>query len=92
MIEDTNQFISGHMDSVRNNLIRMGLQMEMAAVALGSGAVAGGVFGMNLINGLESDPAAFWVAMGGISCVMTAIFIGKACVLWTLHSSLVQRN
>jgi len=76
MIEDTNQFISGHMDSVRNNLIRMGLQMEMAAVALGSGAVAGGVFGMNLVHGLESDPAAFWVTIGGISTIMTVIFLG----------------
>ena len=41
MIEDTNQFVGAHLDSVRNKMIRMGLVMEMAAVALGSGAVVG---------------------------------------------------
>ena len=30
--------------------------MEMGALALGSGAVVGGVFGMNLVNGLEEHP------------------------------------
>ena len=45
MIEDTNQFISAHLDSVRNKMIRMSLFMEMGALALGSGAVVGGIFG-----------------------------------------------
>lgn len=30
--------------------------MEMGALALGSGAVVGGVFGMNLVSGLEEHP------------------------------------
>ena len=44
MIEDTNQFIAAHLDSVRNKMIRMSLFMEMGALALGSGAVVGGIF------------------------------------------------
>ena len=63
--------------SLRNKMIRLGLFMEMGAVALGSGAVVGGVFGMNLTNGLEDHPAAFMVTLGGISLVMTTIFAGK---------------
>ena len=73
-IEDTNQFISAHLDSVRNKMLRfafeifdfstihpnvkfrMSLMMEMGALALGSGAVVGGVFGMNLVSGLEEHP------------------------------------
>ena len=55
MIEDTNQFISAHLDSVRNKMIRMSLFMEMGALALGSGAVVGGIFGMNLTHGLEDS-------------------------------------
>ena len=42
MIEDTNQFISAHLDSVRNKMIRLSLFMEMGALALGSGAVIAG--------------------------------------------------
>ena len=30
--------------------------MEMGALTLGSGAVVGGVFGMNLVSGLEEHP------------------------------------
>ena len=75
MIEDTNQFISAHLDSVRNKMIRMSLFMEMGALALGSGAVVGGIFGMNLTHGLEEHPSAFLVTLGGISVVMTGIVV-----------------
>ena len=35
---------------------RMSLVMELGALALGSGAVVGGIFGMNLATGLEEHP------------------------------------
>jgi len=76
MIEDTNQFISAHMDSVRNKMIRMSLFMEMGALAMGSGAVVGGIFGMNLTHGLEEHPTAFFMALGGMTVMMSGIFIG----------------
>ena len=76
MIEDTNQFISAHLDSVRNKMIRMSLFMEMGALALGSGAVVGGIFGMNLTHGLEEHPSAFVITLGGITIIMTSIFAG----------------
>ena len=76
MIEDTNQFISAHLDSVRNKMIRMSLFMEMGALALGSGAVVGGIFGMNLTHGLEEHPSAFLITLGGISFIMSGIFVG----------------
>ena len=56
MIEDTNQFISAHLDSVRNKMIRMSLFMEMGALALGSGAVVGGIFGR-----AANDPLVFTI-------------------------------
>ena len=34
----------------------MSLMMEMGALALGSGSVVVGVFGMNLVSGLEEHP------------------------------------
>ena len=76
MIEDTNQFIAAHLDSVRNKMIRMSLFMEMGALALGSGAVVGGIFGMNLTHGLEEHPTAFYITLAGMSVIMTSIFAG----------------
>jgi len=78
MIEDTNQFISAHLDAVRNKMIRMSLFMEMGGLALGSGAVVGGIFGMNLPHGLEEHPTAFFMALGGITFMMSGIFVGFA--------------
>jgi len=75
-IEDTNQFISAHLDSVRNKMLRMSLMMEMGALALGSGAVVGGVFGMNLVSGLEEHPQAFLTVLGGMGLMMGGIFTG----------------
>jgi len=74
MVEETNQFMNTHLDSVRNKLIRMQLFMEMGTLGLGSGAVTAGVFGMNLTSGLESHPTAFYMACGGIMCLFGGIF------------------
>ena len=38
--------------------------MEMGALALGSGAVVGGILGMNLKNGFEEHPSAFMIVSG----------------------------
>merc|ERR1719430_72050 len=75
-IEDTNQFISAHLDTVRNKMLRMSLVMEMGALALGSGAVVGGLFGMNLVSGLENHPTAFLTVLGGMGLMMGGIFTG----------------
>ena len=52
-IEDTDNFIATHLDSVRNELMKMSLFMEVGALTMAFGAVVGGVFGMNLTNGIE---------------------------------------
>merc|ERR1719430_1299406 len=77
-IEDSNQFISAHLDTVRNKMLRMSLVMEMGALALGSGAVVGGLFGMNLVSGLENHPTAFYITLSGVAVMMTGIFAGFA--------------
>merc|ERR1711936_1133299 len=43
MIEDTDQFVSAHLDSVRNELMKMSLCIEAGALIMGFGAVIGGV-------------------------------------------------
>ena len=49
MIEDTDQFISAHLDSVRNEIIKLSLFIEIGALIMASGAVVSGIFGMNLL-------------------------------------------
>ena len=53
MIEDTDQFISAHLDSVRNEIIKMSLFIEVGGLIMAFGAVVGGIFGMNLKNHIE---------------------------------------
>ena len=59
MIEDTDQFISAHLDSVRNEIIKMSLFIEVGGLIMGFGAVVSGIFGMNLKNHVEVNRNPF---------------------------------
>lgn len=76
MMEDTDQFVSAHQDNVRNELMKMGLVIEILAVTLAFGAVVGGVFGMNVINDLEHDTKAFTFILVGMCLLMVFMFGG----------------
>ena len=60
MIEDTDQFISAHLDSVRNEIIKMSLFIEVGGLIMGFGAVVSGIFGMNLKNHVEVNRKPFF--------------------------------
>ena len=49
--------------------------METLAVATGSCAVVGSIFGMNLLSGLENHPNAFFYVTGGSAIMMSAIMV-----------------
>ena len=76
MIEDTDQFISAHLDSVRNEIIKMSLYIEIGALAMGFGAVISGIFGMNLKNPLEENAYAFNTVILIIVLTMIVFFVG----------------
>ena len=76
MIEDTDQFISAHLDSVRNEIIKMSLFIEIGALIMGFGAVVSGIFGMNLTNAIEDNPYAFSIVCLGIIVTMLGFFAG----------------
>jgi len=86
VIEDTDQFISAHMDSVRNEIIKMSLFTEVGGVIMGFGAVVSGIFGMNLDNkmdlypleGASGDkvPWPFLAVCGGILMTMLFFVLG----------------
>jgi len=74
MIEDTDQFISAHLDSVRNEIIKLSLFIEIGGLIMGVGAVVSGIFGMNLTNTLEEHPYAFILVCVGLVLAMLAMF------------------
>ena len=76
MIEDTDQFISAHLDSVRNEIIKMSLFIEIGALIMGFGAVVSGIFGMNLSNAMETNPYAFSIVCLSIVVAMAVFFAG----------------
>jgi len=86
VIEDTDQFISAHMDSVRNEIIKMSLFTEVGGVILGFGAVVSGIFGMNLDNKMDlypfegayedKVPWPFLAVCGGILMTMLFFVLG----------------
>jgi len=86
VIEDTDQFISAHMDSVRNEIIKMSLFTEVGGVIMGFGAVVSGIFGMNLDNKMDLYPLQgapedkvpwpFLAVCGGILMAMLFFILG----------------
>ena len=74
MIEDTDQFISAHLDSVRNEIIKLSLFIEIGGLIMGVGAVVSGIFGMNLKNTVEDHPYAFFLVCVGLLVTMLAMF------------------
>merc|ERR1719483_1752699 len=75
-VEDTDQFISAHLDSVRNEIIKMSLFIEIGGLTMGMGAVVSGIFGMNLTNAMEKNPYAFSLVCLGLMAIMLALFAG----------------
>ena len=76
MIEDTDQFICAHLDSVRNEIIKMSLFIEIGVLVMGFGAVVSGLFGMNLTNTFEEFNYAFEIVCLSIGLAMMVFFIG----------------
>ena len=56
--------------------MKMGLVIEILAVTLAFGAVVGGVFRMNVINDLETNPKAFTFILVAMCLLMVFIFGG----------------
>ena len=48
--------------------------MDMGAVSLTTGAFLTGIFGMNLLNGMEEHPCAFFIVSGSMVAFMVSVF------------------
>lgn len=70
-------YIQIHFDSQRNRLMRMSLVVSLGALSASTTATGAGLFGMNLMSGLESNPHAFYAVSGSLLSVGALLFSGS---------------
>ncbi|KAF4616932.1 hypothetical protein D9613_008700 [Agrocybe pediades] len=75
-VQSTQEIVELILDSNRNALLALDLQVSIATLGIGSGALVAGLFGMNLMSHLEQHPYGFYI--------MAAFSSGLAfLVAWT---------
>lgn len=83
-MESTESVIELKLDTHRNYMLRVNIQIAMGSMALALGTTISGLFGANLVNGLEEHPHAFyWLALLSGSAI---------CALYLRLSHLVERS
>ncbi|KAM6909697.1 magnesium transporter MRS2 homolog, mitochondrial [Xenentodon cancila] len=64
LIDDSESVIFINLDSHRNVMMRLNLQLTMGSFSLTLFGLIGVAFGMNLTTAFEDDPRAFWLVTG----------------------------
>ncbi|XP_035671086.1 LOW QUALITY PROTEIN: magnesium transporter MRS2 homolog, mitochondrial-like [Branchiostoma floridae] len=64
LIEDSEQIIFMNLDSHRNVMMRLNVQLTMGTFSIALFGMLGTAFGMNLLSSFEEDPKAFWIVTG----------------------------
>jgi hypothetical protein len=75
-LQSKQEFVALALAGYRNRMVRMNVTIGIAGVSVGVATAMSGFFGMNLINGLETDPNAFavMVATSSVSSAVVAAF------------------
>ncbi|KAH9477462.1 Mitochondrial inner membrane magnesium transporter LPE10 [Psilocybe cubensis] len=68
-VQSTQEIVELILDSNRNALLALDLQVSIATLGVGSGALVAGLFGMNLLSHFENHPYGFYV-MTGLSATL----------------------
>ncbi|XP_047455356.1 magnesium transporter MRS2 homolog, mitochondrial [Mugil cephalus] len=84
LIDDSESVIFINLDSHRNVMMRLNLQLTMGSFSLTLFGLIGVAFGMNLTTAFEDDPRAFWLVTG-------LMFIGSG-VIWRRLLSFLGRH
>jgi hypothetical protein len=75
-VESTKELAQISLDNYRNNLIRINLHLTMGGVGLALATTVAGIFGMNLVSGLEEHPAAFAAVVGVSGAMGASVYFG----------------
>jgi len=82
-IESSNNTILINLDSHRNLLLRLEIQLTIGMFSCGVFSMIGMAFGMNLTSHLEEHPLAFWIATGTMA--------GGSIILWRILLKYLDR-
>jgi len=58
-VQSKQEMVAISLDAYRNKMIRMSLTVSIASLGFATSTTVAGMYGMNLINGLENSPSAF---------------------------------
>ncbi|XP_041649743.1 magnesium transporter MRS2 homolog, mitochondrial [Cheilinus undulatus] len=84
LIDDSESVIFINLDSHRNVMMRLNLQLTMGSFSLTLFGLIGVAFGMNLTSCFEEDPRAFWLVTG-------FMFLGSG-LIWRRLLSFLGRH
>ncbi|MBN3299890.1 MRS2 protein, partial [Amia calva] len=84
LIDDSESVIFINLDSHRNVMMRLNLQLTMGTFSLSLFGLIGVAFGMNLESSLEEDPRIFWLFTG-------IMFLGSG-LIWRRLLSFLGRH
>lgn len=84
LIDDSESIIFINLDSHRNVMMRLNLQLTMGTFSLSLFGLIGVAFGMNLESSLEEDPRMFWLVTG-------IMFLGSG-LIWRRLLSFLGRH
>ncbi|KAJ7338575.1 hypothetical protein JRQ81_012477 [Phrynocephalus forsythii] len=84
LIDDSESIIFINLDSHRNVMMRLNLQLTMGTFSLSLFGLIGVAFGMNLESSLEEDRRAFWLVTG-------IMFLGSG-LIWRRLLSFLGRH
>jgi magnesium transporter len=76
-LQSKQEFVALALSGYRNRMIRMNVHLGIATLSLGLGTTVAGLFGMNLINGLEQHPMAFTYIVLGSGTASMVIALGS---------------
>ncbi|KAL9933336.1 hypothetical protein V8E36_008054 [Tilletia maclaganii] len=79
-IQNTQEVVELILDSNRNDLLNLDLRTSLTTLAVSSGTLVSGLFGMNLLSHLEENAYAFY----GVSSVVGCITAGVMVAGWRL--------
>jgi Mg2+ and Co2+ transporter CorA len=86
-ISDVEDFVTIHLNSTRNKILRLSLFMEMGMLSVAFGAFLAGIWGMNVIPRewlLEDNPVAFFVVAG----IIFMLTIALTCLCFVYYKAL----
>ncbi|XP_030045953.1 magnesium transporter MRS2 homolog, mitochondrial [Microcaecilia unicolor] len=84
LIDDSESVIFINLDSHRNVMMRLNLQLTMGTFSVSLFGLMGVAFGMNLASSFEEDPIAFWLVTG-------IMFLGSG-LIWRRLLSFLGRH